>query len=318
MLRLPVFDVLEKSKNVLIAGAGGGYDIFCGLPLYFGMRAEGKNVHLANLSFSFLPPEQATGEARIAPAVLKVVPETPLMTNYFPELLLSQWFRTQGEEVPIYCFERTGAMRLRAGYEALVRHLEIDTIVLIDGGTDSLMRGDEIGLGTPQEDIASIAAVSAVNTERKLLMCVGFGVDTYHGVSHGHFLEAVAELTHAGGYLGMFSLVNEMPEVQKYREAADAVFEAMAHHVSIVSSSILSALEGRYGNHHATSRTAGSVLWINPLMPVYWCFNLAQVAARVMYLKEVSATSSYDDVSRAIALYRKDLVFLRPAEIIPA
>lgn len=318
MLRLPVFDVLADAKNILVAGAGGGYDVFCGLPLYFGLRAEGKNVHLANLSFSFLPPEHITNEPRLSPSLLKVTPETPLLTDYFPELLLSQWFRTQGEEIPIYCFGRTGAKPLRSSYEALVRQLEIDTIVLVDGGTDSLMRGDEIGLGTPQEDIASIAAVNSLAVERKLLLCLGFGVDTYHGVSHGHFLQAVAEITRAGGYLGMFSLLNDMPEVQKYRAAADAVFEAMQHHVSIVSSSILSALEGRYGDYHATSRTAGSVLWINPLMPVYWCFNLAQVAARVLYLEEVSRTITFDDVSGAIARYRKDIVFLRPAEIIPA
>lgn len=318
MLRLPVFDVLDQSKNVLVAGAGGGYDVFCGLPLYFGLKAEGKNVHLANLSFAFLPPENGAGEDRWSSSMLKVVPETPLMTNYFPELLLSQWFRTQGEEVPIYCFERTGARGIHSAYEALVRHLELDTIILVDGGTDSLMRGDESGLGTPQEDIASIAAVSSLDVPRKLLLCLGFGVDTYHGVSHGHFLQAVAEITQAGGYLGMFSLVNDMPEVQQYRAAADAVFEAMQHHVSIVSSSILSALEGRYGDYHATSRTAGSALWINPLMPVYWCFNLAQVAARVLYLDEVSKTTSYEDISRAIARFRRDLVFLRPAEIIPA
>ena len=39
MLRLPFFDELELAENILIAGAGGGYDIFCGLPLYFGLRA---------------------------------------------------------------------------------------------------------------------------------------------------------------------------------------------------------------------------------------------------------------------------------------
>ena len=56
MLKLPFFTELEAAKNILIAGAGGGYDIFSGLPLYFGLQAAGKKVHLANLSFSFLPP----------------------------------------------------------------------------------------------------------------------------------------------------------------------------------------------------------------------------------------------------------------------
>ncbi len=49
------------------------------------------------------------------------------------------------------------------------------------------MRGDEPGLGTPEEDIASIAAVHQLALDAKLLVCLGFGVDTFHGVCHAHF-----------------------------------------------------------------------------------------------------------------------------------
>lgn len=317
MLTLPFFDEIAASKNILVAGAGGGYDIFCGLPLYFGLRAEGKNVSLANLSFSFLPPPGAVGADRLSPSVLEVTADTPLFTDYFPEMFLAQWFRQQGEEVPIYCFERAGVRPLLAGYQALVDHLSLDTVILVDGGTDSLMRGDESGLGTPQEDIASITAVSQLEIERKLLLCLGFGVDTFHGVCHAHFLEAVAELTQKQGYLGSFSLVDDMPEVKKYREASEAVFDVMAHHVSIVSSSILSALAGHYGNYHATSRTHGSTLWINPIMPVYWCFRLMPVAERVLYLDEMKATVTNDDVDFVIGRFRRNCEKIRPRQDIP-
>lgn len=317
MLTLPFFDEITAARNILVAGAGGGYDIFCGLPLYFGLRSEGKNVYLANLSFSFLPPPGAIGADRLSPSLLEVKADTPLFTNYFPELFLSQWFRQQGEVVSIYCFERTGVKPLLASYQALVDQLSLDTVILVDGGTDSLMRGDESGLGTPQEDIASITAVSQLPIERKLLLCLGFGVDTFHGVCHAHFLEAVAELTQKQGYLGMFSLVDDMPEVKKYREASEAVFDTMAHHVSIVSSSILSALAGHYGNYHATSRTHGSTLWINPLMPVYWCFWLAHVAERVLYLEEMKNTVTYDDIDRVIGRFRRNCEKIRPPQDIP-
>jgi len=52
LLRLPIFRELDGANRILLAGAGGGFDIFCGLPLYFGLRAAGKSVHLANLSFA--------------------------------------------------------------------------------------------------------------------------------------------------------------------------------------------------------------------------------------------------------------------------
>lgn len=313
MLTLPFFNELKSAQKILLAGAGGGYDIMCGLPLYFGLRAEGKQVYLANLSFSFLPP---LGN-RLSPTLLEVTADTGLFTNYFPELFLARWFREQQEEVPLYCFERTGVKPLLAGYRALVKYLNLDTIILVDGGTDSLMRGDETGLGTPHEDIASITAVHQLEVERKLLVCLGFGVDAYHGIHHAQFLEAVADLTRSGGYLGMFSLLEEMPEVKLYRAATEAIFKAMTNDISIVSSSILSALAGHYGNYHATPRTRGSRLWINPLMPVYWCFQLAPVAERVLYLEAMKETDDYMDVRRAVNEFRQRHRPLRPPERIP-
>jgi len=318
MLELPFFKELEKSKNILLAGAGGGFDIFSGLPLYFGLEAAGKRIHLANLSFSFLPPHQVTKEDRLSPSLLKVTADTPLLTDYFPERFLSQWFREQGKETPVYCFERTGVKPLLASYKALVEHLGVDTIILVDGGTDSLMRGDEVGLGTPQEDASSIVAVNELKVERKMLACLGFGVDTFHGVCHAQFLEAVAKLTRENGYLGMFSILEQMKEVQLYREATEFVFKAMPRDISIVSSSILSALQGHYGDHQATARTQYSKLWINPLMPVYWCFKLPQIAERILYREALKNTETFNDVIGTIKEFRESCKNIRQWENIPS
>ncbi|MBX9691321.1 MAG: hypothetical protein K2Z81_02985, partial [Cyanobacteria bacterium] len=54
MFSLPIFNQLHTSSNVLIAGAGGGFDVFAGLPLYFALKRKGKTVHLANWTFSDL------------------------------------------------------------------------------------------------------------------------------------------------------------------------------------------------------------------------------------------------------------------------
>lgn len=96
MLELPFFKELENAQNTLIAGAGGGFDIFSGLPLYFGLEADGKQIHLANLSFSFSPPPQVMKVPRMSPSLLKVIADAPYLTDYFPEKALSQWFRDQG------------------------------------------------------------------------------------------------------------------------------------------------------------------------------------------------------------------------------
>jgi hypothetical protein len=81
VLTIPLLDQLQRAGRVLIAEAGGGFDIFSGLPLYFALRDAGKATFLANFSFSFLPP----GGERLAPAVLTVTEETLLLVDYFPE-----------------------------------------------------------------------------------------------------------------------------------------------------------------------------------------------------------------------------------------
>jgi hypothetical protein len=299
MLRLPFFDALAPARRVLVAGAGGGFDVFCGLPLYFALKGSGKEAFLANLSFSTL--ESCTGK-RWDQALLEVNADSqgPGYVNYFPEGYLCQWFRQRGEETSVFCFHRTGVVPLKKSYALLVKHLAIDTLLLVDGGTDSLMRGDEEGLGTPHEDIATLAATVDLDVPRKLLACLGFGIDHYHDVCHYHFLEAVAELTREGAYLGAFGLTNDLPQVRLYREASQFVFEQMPRHPSIVNTSILAALEGRYGDYHATERTADSELWINPLMSLYWCFQMEPVARRVLYLDRMRATENFGEVHQVI------------------
>ena len=301
-LSLPFFQRIQSAKTVLIAGAGGGFDVFTGLPLYFGLKAAGKEVHLANLSFSTI---YASNGGRVAPAVVKVTADTSSGGEYyFPELYLAQWFASRGERVPIYAFDRTGVVPITAGYKALTEQLNVDTVILIDGGTDSLMRGDEPGLGTPEEDSASIAAVQQLENVQKYLVCLGFGVDTFHGVCHAYFLEAVAELIKDGAFLGVWSLTREMPEVALYRAATEFVRLKMINHPSIVSSSILSAIEGQFGDYHETQRTEGSALFINALMSLYWCFDLDAVARRNLYLKDILHTETYRSLQVAIALFR--------------
>ncbi len=304
LARLPFFDALADANTILLAGAGGGYDIFGGLPLYFALRAAGKTVHLANLSFTHI---YATNGRRIGPALVEVTHETEGSARYFPEGHLCRWFHeAYGEAIPIYCFDRAGAKPVATAYQNLVTELGgVDAVVLIDGGTDSLMRGDEAGLGTPEEDSVSLYAASRLqNVATKLLVCVGFGVDTFHGVCHAQFLESVAALAREGAFLGAWSLLNDMPEVQAYRSAADYVHEKMFNHPSIVNSSVLSAAEGRFGNYHATYRTEGSELFINPLVSLYWAFQLDAVAGRNLYLDWIGETEDFAQVALEIMKFR--------------
>jgi hypothetical protein len=312
--RTPIFERLADASSVLIAGAGGGFDFFSGLPLYFGLRERGQEVHLGNLSWSRL---ERANERRLIHGVTRVDADSEGRADYFPEAYLSQWFRTHGEEIGIWCFPRLGGRPLTQAYEALVAELGIDAVVLVDGGTDILMRGDEERLGTPWEDIASLAAVDAIEVPRKFVTCLGFGVDAFHGVCHAHVLEAVAASVKSGGFLGAVSLLKEMPEVRRYLEAVEFVNARMPRSASIVCSSIVSALEGEYGDHHRTERTAGSELWINPLMTLFWAFELEAVARRCIYLDAVKTTEDMGEITRVIHESRLAIGRVRPHVPIP-
>lgn len=301
LVDLAILQKLENSNKILLSGAGGGFDIFCGLPLYFHLLSQGKQVVLGNLTFTRI--QTATGR-QLSPAVKEVNYASGGPDDYFPEKYLSQWFHESGKEVSIQCFSRTGAIPLQQAYQAVCQHYDIDTIILVDGGTDSLMQGDEAGLGTPQEEIASIAAVDGTNVANKFLLCLGFGIDAFHGVNHCQFLQAVAALAKQKAFFGIFSLLPEMEEVQYYQDAYNYVTQCMPGRPSIVTSSVISAIQGEYGDFQTTTRTQNNTLWINPLMSTYWSFALDQVANRCLYIDKIRSTKTYEEVTVAIENFR--------------
>ena len=313
MLNLPADDQLHEAGTVLVAGCGGGFDIFAGLPLFFALRRRQKTVHLANLTFTRL---QRDAGRRPVEELAEITAVSPGDTTYFPEKHLSAWFVERGENVPVWAIERVGPAGVARAYAALVDELRPDTIVLVDGGTDSLMRGDEPGLGTPVEDIASICGAHAVDVPRKLLACIGFGIDAFHQVGHYYVLEAVSDIARAGGYLGATSLTRDLPETQLFLDASKYVL-ARTNRPSIVLTSIMAAVEGEFGDYQSTTRTAGSELFINPLMSMYWWLNLDHVARRNLYLDRVQRHERYQDAEAAIELFRATLPTVKPWRDVP-
>lgn len=314
--QIPFFEALKDSETILLAGAGGGFDIFSGIPLYFNLKRQGKTVILANFSFTWL--DETTAE-KVFPYCYQVKASDQDLSgrNYFPEKYLQQWFAFEGEQAMLYAFERTGVKPLRDAYKYLIKKHQIDTIVLVDGGTDSLMFGDEEGLGTPQEDVCSMAAVYRSGIKKQFLVSIGFGIDHFHGVSHFRFLENVATLARDQGYLGLFQVLQEMPEAQQYQSAVAYANDKMFGKESIVSSSIVSALEGHYGNHHSTRRTKGSTLWINPLMTIYWCFDLRAVVRRITYYDYIKEVNTIGEFNEGLSRYRNSLTEKRAKKQLP-
>lgn len=317
-LREPAFFTrLRDARRVLVVGAGGGFDVYAGLPLALALRAEGKEVHLANLSFADL---YGLGlDVWVDQDVAAVRPDTPLRGDYFPERALAQWLAAQELPSTVYAFARTGVGPLGAAYRALLAHLGgVDAVVLVDGGTDILMRGDEHGLGTPEEDMASLAAVDGLDeVPHRLVACLGFGVDAYHGVNHSLVLENLAALDREGAYLGAFSLPRESREGVLYLDAVAHAQRATASHPSIVHGSVAAAVRGDFGDVRFTERTRNSELFVNPLMALYFCVDLPGLARRNLYLDRLAKTSLMRQISTVIAEFRDELPRQRPPRAFP-
>lgn len=299
-MEIPIRKELIDSKKILLSGAGGGFDIYSGIPLFFYLKALGKEVILGNYSFSAL---QASQGEKIGPTGWRITPEVRDL-SYFPEKFMADWFDNLEMQVEIIGYEKSGVLPLSETLNTIIDQHEIDTLIMVDGGTDSLMFGNESGLGTPTEDSTSIAAGHAIKLERKYLAALGFGIDHFHGVCHAQFLENVAEQIKFGGYKGCSSVSKEDEEGKRFLELV-AYANSRGSHASIVANSVASAIEGEFGNHHATQRTRGSELFINPLMSLYWFFDLDKVARKLQYLSMIENTQTEAEVKSAISMFRQ-------------
>jgi hypothetical protein len=310
----PLSARLEASHRILVAGAGGGFDVYAGLPLALALRDQGKEVHLANLSFSRL--DALDLDVWLAEDVAAVGPDTHSRDWYLPERALARWLAGQGMPATVYAFPKTGVQPLRAAYARLKEHLGLDATILVDGGTDILMRGDESGLGTPVEDMASLAAVHGLDLPEKIVACLGFGVDAYHGVNHAQVLENLAALERDGAYLGAFSLSRATKPGALYLDAVAHAQAEMPDYLSIVNGSIAAAVRGEFGDVRFTARTRGSELFINPLMALYFAVDLDGLARRSLYLDRIEGTVLARQIAAVIEAFREE-VTPRPPKAFP-
>ncbi len=304
-LNLPILDQVANCKNLLIAGMGGGFDLFCGLPIYFELRKRGQTVHLANFSFSDIT--SFSGGTRLTPTLVGVDANYDRMVIYFPELYLAKWFQEkQDDPVTIWSFQKTGTAPLLKDYRVLVDHLDIDGILLIDGGVDSLVRGDEEETASLIEDSTSLFVVNELqDVPVRLMGCIGLGVEL--NLTFPQIFENIANLTKMGGFLGSCSLAPQMWSYQLYEESVLYVQSQRMQDPSVINSSIISAVRGEYGNHHLTKKTRGSRLNISPLMALYWFFDLPAVAEQNLFLSEIADTDTFMDAVQSYIPFRREV-----------
>jgi hypothetical protein len=115
LLNLPIKE--HVGNNVLIAGIGGGFDIFGGIPIYKNLCFSRANQPCKSFLFSNYNIASLSGEmTHVESTFAKTVNAT------------------------IYTIPKSGVRPMVEKYKKIVEQHQIDTIILIDGGVDSLMR----------------------------------------------------------------------------------------------------------------------------------------------------------------------------------
>jgi hypothetical protein len=309
MLDQRLHDHLGTARRVLLAGCGGGYDVLGAVPLAIQLRAAGIAVEYGSLSFSYLNALAATQDTE-HPNLYAVTAAAATERAYCPEAWLARFLDEElGGAHTIWSFDKTGVRPLARAYAALVDRLAIDAIVLIDGGIDAILRGDEVSLGTPSEDLASLAAATALPALPIAIACVGLSAELRDGIAHAQVFERMAELARLDAYLGAAALVPRTAACDAYMRAVEYVFTGQMHQKrSHVHSVITRAVTGEFG-------APAPHVWLSPLTSMYWFFDARVVARTHLFLDELRSTDSIWEVAARIEGIRKELAIRSRAAI---
>jgi hypothetical protein len=100
--------------------------------------------------------------------------------------------------------------------------------------------------------------VAGIDGIERLVVCLDFGIDAYHGVCHAHVLENLAALEREGAYLGALSIPSASAEATAYLDAVAHAQAVTPLRPSIVNGQIAAALRGEFGDVGFTDRTSNS------------------------------------------------------------
>ncbi len=300
-------------RCVLLCGCGGGFDFVHALLLLPELRRLGKDVVIG--SYSFGQPADIEGGttafSQQGVVAKKVSAQCRAPRHYGPEVHLCSFLDLRepaGAPHEVYAYyARAFTVPLLAElYRQLIDAHGIDAVVLVDGGSDSLMVGDEEGLGDPVEDAVSVAAVASLNgLKAKVLLSIGLGSDRYNHVSDAASLRAVAELTSSGAYLGAVSIEPRSEGFALYSSCLAHLDQRQSFR-SVLASNIRAAVQGGFGPAGSEGRAQDSVyLW--PLMAMMFAFDVDKVAERSLMAGWIRDCRSVLDCHLAVERGRREL-----------
>ena len=172
-------------------------------------------------------------------------------------------------------------------YLNLCKKFNIDTIILIDGGIDSVLFGDEKVFGSPLEDLISVVAVGKLINDKIIkgyLYCTGLYVDE---CDVKLFMRNISNLTKINGFVGCYSLDKQY--LQDYNQLL-----SLTNPKSVINESIVAAIEGYTGHYENPTLKARceengekDYPFINPLTASYWIVDIESLIKQSPMINEI-------------------------------
>ena len=300
-LNLPnnILEMVKRSNNILFLGVGGGFDIMGSIPLYVNLDVA-KKITFANYNPRLKAMEKF--DTRDLPAESD--------HNAHIEHKLAEWLAPHELGQTVYGIPKGGVKSTAAYLKKIVKDHDIDMMILVDGGVDSLMNGDEEGAGTWLDDtVTMLAASEAGYGMHKVLACLGFGTELEEGLCHHHVLKNMSSLLADEAFWGCCALIRDSWEFRQYRDACEYVWEN--YRKSHIHTKVISAVDGLFGDTNLYEGVDAQVLdgvkcknYISPLMSLYWFFALDWVLLKNKMAKLLKDTNTSTDV---MMLYRQNI-----------
>lgn len=304
-MNLPIS--LPAESNILVAGAGGGFDIVCALPVILSLKSLGHNVELANFSFTHLT--KLTDVLKPMENLYGVTAKSRLMTSdYCPEAQLAKWWKRKfDEEKIVWCYSGIGVKPLAEIFSNLKERLNLDAILVLDGGVDGLFYGNEYNTGTPSMDAVSVIAGSLVEDCKRFYGFTAFGTEgSNQEVRHCDALLRISELIQRNALLGVCTPRPGGAIASDFINCLDYIHSTMEPNKhSIMAGSIKCALEGSFGMQAFNAKTKSGPVWVSALTMLYWFFDLDTVAAVKPIYRNVLESSSVMEVADAFEVVRE-------------
>ncbi len=245
-------------------------------PIVDELREAGHRVFFSNYSFSDVKRGTPFCES-----CFRVDEQLPIeRTTYYPEVSFAAW------------------------YHQINHHL------MIDGGVDSIFRGDEFDIASPVEDtISLIAAQSASSLQSKILILSAFGSEGVgKSVSHAEVLQCLSRFIAQSKLRGISSILNNPRAAHRFADMARYLRESVcSEDWNNIVNSIDASLVGAFGDTVVTSRTNRLPIWVSPLTSLLWFLDLEAVALDKLFYSTYVELQHFDDIMNAIFRIRLNM-----------